>query len=176
MASSSRQAIRAGLTELVRTRSASTSASTQEWTGWLRTAASDLSGRSGTALLLAGLVCLDVSFAVISVLTQQGTYPHVPKNPSKASLDVWAQASEALLKPDTRMGYTAEGLSEKEWKEGLRGWVAGRTLVSYIDRDVQKLTVAGRVDAEARCNGGFHPDVDYRYPCFCPGQWKHLWT
>ena len=27
------------------------------------------------------------------------------------------------------MGYTAEGLNEKEWKEGLRGWVAGRSLV-----------------------------------------------
>lgn len=70
----------------------------------------------------------------------QGSYPHTPNSPTPSSLDVWEQASEALLSPDATMGYWDEGMEEfagmlqggggRGIRGWLRGWVEGRTLVS----------------------------------------------
>lgn len=67
----------------------------------------------------------------------QGSYPHTPSSPTPSSLQIWEQASEALLMDDHVLGYETRGMEEfagslagsrciRGW---MRGWVEGRTLV-----------------------------------------------
>jgi len=72
-----------------------------------------------------------------ATLTPQGSYPHTPSSPTRSSLRVWEEASEALLTPDATIGYwpqEIESFAGKVGGAGLRGWmrdwVEGRTLVS----------------------------------------------
>ncbi|WVR05089.1 hypothetical protein IAU60_002101 [Kwoniella sp. DSM 27419] len=103
-------------------RAASTDAANTDWVTWLKRGAAGLSGGTpGKALLFAGL----------------GSYPHTPISPTKSSLRVWDEASEALLSPDATIGYQTRGMSDAGLKQvhgWMRGWVEGRSLEDLMKR------------------------------------------
>lgn len=70
-----------------------------------------------------------------------GSYPHTPSSPTRSSLRVWEEASEALLTPDATIGYwpkEIEDFASRVGGAGLRGWmrdwVEGRTLDELMAR------------------------------------------
>lgn len=80
-----------------------------------------------------------------SSLAPQGSYPHLPSNPTPSSLRIWSEASEALLTPQPDRGYTPPpallakahdimhrsspvAASAEEGRGWLRSWVRGRAI------------------------------------------------
>jgi hypothetical protein len=68
---------------------------------------------------------------------EEGSYPHTPSSPTPSSIQIWEQASEALLVDDPLLGYETRGMEEfagglaggRGIRGWMRGWVEGRTLV-----------------------------------------------
>jgi len=67
----------------------------------------------------------------------KGSYPHTPSSPTPSSIQIWEQASEALLVDDPVLGYETRGMEEfagglaggRGIRGWMRGWVEGRSLV-----------------------------------------------
>ena len=122
-----------------RRRPASTTSTVKhEHVDWARRGTAEMGahGGGGKALLFAGLVSC-TSTGGGRKAYRQGSYPHTPSSPTRSSLRVWEEASEALLTPDATIGYwpkEIEGFASRVGGAGLRGWmrdwVEGRTLVS----------------------------------------------